>query len=157
VVFEEGFEGDELAWGASQEMVATIDDAAAHSGERSLLVAGSHAQGWNYASMSLPMPVLPAARYRLSAWMLVEEMEPGGHSPYLKLAANDADDKWIENYSTQKYDMARAGEWQLLEAYAEVPLNAAIGVIAIEKGAHSIPIRARIRLDDITLELLEAP
>ncbi len=158
VVFDEGFEGDELAWSVSGEMVANIDGAAAHSGERSLLVAGLHPTGWNYASMRLPMPLLPGARYRLSAaWMLVEDMQPGAHAPYLKLAANDADDKWIDNYSTGKYDLSRAGEWQLLKAYADLPLNAAIGIIAIEKGAHSIPITARIRLDDITLELLEAP
>ncbi|MCD6362186.1 MAG: DUF4832 domain-containing protein, partial [Armatimonadetes bacterium] len=47
VVYEEGFEGDARPWGTSQEMAATIDDAAAHTGERSMLVSGSHERGWN--------------------------------------------------------------------------------------------------------------
>jgi len=53
--------------------------------------------------------------------------------------------------------VAQVGTWQKLVAVGEVPLNAAIGYIAIEKGARSKQIAARIRLDDISLELLEAP
>jgi hypothetical protein len=156
-VFEEGFEGDSLPWSASGEMAANVDDGAAHGGKRSLVVAGLHPNGWNYASLRLPMPLLPAARYHLSAWMLVEKLEPGTYAPYIKLAANDAEDDWIANFTSQRYDMSRVGEWQLMDVYGDVPLRAATGYIAIEKGASTIPINARIRLDDIKLEVLEAP
>ena len=84
-------------------------------------------------------------------------MRPDAHAPYIKLAANDAEDEWIANFTSQHYDMSRVGEWQLMDVYADVPRRSAIGYIAIEKGAHSVPITARMRLDDITLELLEAP
>ena len=157
VVFEEGFEGEAQPWATSQEMVATIDDGVAHSGERSMLVAGSHAVGWNYASLRLPQPLVPAGKYRLTVWMLVEAIEPAGDAPYVKLAANAADGRWLENYGSQCYDTGRMGTWQKLVAVGEVPLGAAIGYLAIEKGAYSKPISARIRIDDVSLDLLEAP
>ena len=157
VAFEEGFEDESLPWSKAGEMAANVDDKAAHSGKRSLVIAGLHPKGWNYASLRLPMPLHPAARYHLSAWMLVEEMQPDSHAPYIKFAANDAEDDWIANFTSQRYDMSRMGEWQLMDVYGDVPLHAAIGYLAIEKGASSIPITARIRLDDIKLELLEAP
>ena len=157
MVYEEGFEGDARPWGTSQDMVATIDDAAAHTGERSMLVSGSHERGWNYAATRVPVPLAPAGKYRLTVWMLVEDIQPGGFPPYMKLAANAADGTWLENYVSRKYDMRRMGTWQKLVAVGEVPLEAAVGIIAIEKGAHDTPIEARIRIDDVRLELLEAP
>jgi len=157
IIYEEGFEGDAQPWGTSAGMTATVDGANAHSGQASLLVAGTHERGWNYTSFRVPTPLLPASKYRLSAWLLVEEMEPGGHAPYLKIGVNNLEDEWIENHGTNRYDLSEPGTWQRLERTAEVPMNAGWAHLAIEKGAHSTPITARIRLDEVKLELLEAP
>ncbi len=157
VVYEEGFENDPPVWGTSEQMVATVDVAAAHSGEHSMLVAGSHTNGWNYASLQLSESLVPTGKYRLTVWMLVEELEPGGYAPYVKLAASNADGKWLENYGSEKYDTRQMGAWQQLTAVGELPMNAAIGHLAIEKGADGKPVSAHIRIDDISLELLEAP
>ena len=44
-----------------------------------------------------------------------------------------------------------------MTALSGMPVNAARAHLAIEKGAYSTPITASIRLDDVELELLEAP
>ena len=156
-IHEESFEGEAQPWPAAEGMAASIDNAAAHSGEASLLIAGTHEKGWNYCGLRVPTPLMPASKYRLSGWLLVESMEPDGHAPYLKIGVNNAEGKWIENHSSGKYDLEKLGTWQLLQVTAEVPIEAGSADIAIEKGAHSTPITARIRLDDVKLELLEAP
>ena len=102
-------------------------------------------------------PAVPCAKYRLSVWLKIENLEPGTYAPYVKLAVSDAEDKWIDNYGSGKYDMKRVGEWQRLEALADVPANARTIHLAVEKGAFATPIEATIRLDDVKLELLEAP
>ena len=61
----------------------------------------------------------------------------------------------MNNYGSNRYDVAKLGTWQRLEAVAEVPVNAATAHLAIEKGVNETPITATIRLDDVKLELLE--
>jgi len=82
---------------------------------------------------------------------------PGDHAPYIKIGVNDVEGKWIENYGSDRYDLAKLGTWQRLEVTADLPVSAGSMDIAIEKGAHSIPIAATIRVDDVNVELLEAP
>ena len=65
--------------------------------------------------------------------------------------------EWIENYVSGKYDLGTLGQWQQLTAIADVPIDAATAHLAIGKGAHSTSIDATIRLDDVKLELIEAP
>ena len=156
-VCETGFEADASGWSAHEGMNLSVDSESAHTGARSLLVTGTHQTGWNYAACHVPKPLVPVGCYRLSAWILVEAIAPGGHAPYIKLGVNDGDGKWIENYTSGTYDLARLGTWQELTAVADVPVNAAAGHIAVEKGAHSTVIEATIRLDDVKLELLAAP
>ncbi|MDY0167362.1 MAG: carbohydrate binding domain-containing protein [Thermoguttaceae bacterium] len=156
-VYQTGFETDAAGWAGAAGMTAAVDAGAAHDGKQSLRVAGVQQKGWNYAPCHVPAPLTPAGKYRLTAWLLVDEMEPAVNPPYIKIGINDADGKWIENYSSERYDLRRMGTWQPMTVVADVPLHAASAHLAIEKGAYSTPIRATIRLDNVKLELIESP
>ncbi len=156
-VYQTGFETDAAGWSGAPGMTAAVDAEVAHEGKQSLHVTGVQQKGWNYAACSLPARLMPVSKYRLTAWLLVDEIEPAKTAPYLKIGVNDADGNWIENYSSNRYDLSRPGTWQPLTVIADVPINAATAHLAIEKGAHSTPIRATIRLDDVKLELIESP
>jgi hypothetical protein len=123
----------------------------------SLLLAGTQpGTAWNYGAVTLPVPVLPGSRYRLSCWMHVEKID-GKRAPYLKIGLSDAEGKWIDNHSTGHYDIGKPGTWQYLEGYAETTPETAGGHLAIEKGEQAATITATIRVDDVKLELLESP
>ena len=100
---------------------------------------------------------MPVGRYRLTAWLRVDAIDPASSPPYVKIGVNGPDGKWIENSVSSNYDLRQLGTWQQLTVIAEMPTNAAHAHLAIEKGAYSTPITATIRLDDVKLELLEAP
>jgi len=158
-VHENGFEfAPELAgWGAVEGMKLSLSTVEPKSGVSCLLLEGTAGQVWNYAQSRLKVAAIPFGLYRLSAWMLVEKIEPQSKPPYLKLATNAADGKWITNFSTNQYDLRQMGTWQRLETTAELPANAATLDLAVEKGDNNTPITLRLRLDDVKLELLEAP
>jgi hypothetical protein len=156
-VYEESFEQGTGRWSAVQGMSVASDGGAAHDGRASLLVAGTQAKGWNYAARAVPAPLLPTGKYRMSAWMLVERMDPTKHAPCVKIGVNGADGRWIANFLSNKYDLTKLNTWQHLEAIAEMPVNAGTGVLSIEKNVYDKSIRARIRLDEVRLELLEGP
>ncbi|MBC8443103.1 DUF4832 domain-containing protein [PVC group bacterium] len=156
-VYETSFETDAAGWSPHQGLTAALDEEVAHSGRRSLLLTGSQQKGWNYAVCYVPTPLMPVGKYRLTAWLRVEAIEPANTAPYVKIGVSGADGKWIENYVSGKYDLSELGTWQQLTVIADVPMNAASAHLAIEKGAYSTPITATMRLDDVKLELLEAP
>ncbi len=139
-VFAEGFEDGSGGWSTIEGMTVSVDDSEAHGGGASLLIEGRHERGWNYASSLLPDPVVPSARYKLTTWMMVEAIKPARHAPYMKIGVNDTE-----------------GTWQELEVTAELPPEAGTVHFAVEKGAYGTPITVRLRLDDVELELLEAP
>jgi hypothetical protein len=163
VVFEEGFETAGVPpvpakpWEAVKGLVASIDTAAAHSGKASMLVSGTMGTSWNYASCSLPKPVIPGAKYRLSGWMLVERLKGIKSAPYLKVGVNGRRGDSLENYLTGAYDLTKMGTWQLLEGTFEAPGASATGGIAIEKGQFEGEATVTLRLDDVKLEALESP
>ncbi len=155
-VYEEGFEEDLGGWSAAEGMSLRLH-AEARTGARSLLMEGEQpGTSWNYASLELPVPVLPYSRYRLSCWMKVEAIEPE-QAPYFKLGVSDADGGWIKNFNTNAYDLTRPGTWQRLVTYAETPPETAGGHLAVEKGRLEASVAATIRIDDVRLELLESP
>ena len=138
-------------------MVVALDPAAAHSGASSLLVSGEQRGAWNYVGHTLQQPVLPASKYRLSGWMLVEQLEPTSRPPYLKIGVHDAEGKFLTNYNTNTYDVSQLGTWQQLVTYCETSGEAALGYVAIEKGVLELAIEATIRIDDVELTLLASP
>jgi len=154
-VHENGFERDAGGWTAAPGMVAERDARNAHGGGASLRVTGRQARGWNYASCAVEKALVPGGRYRLTVWMLVDRMTPGGNAPYVKIGVNDANGRWLDNYGSNRYDLSKLGTWQRLEVSADLPVNAAKAHLAIEKGAYETPITATMRIDDVELELLE--
>jgi hypothetical protein len=157
VVFEESFEQELVGWGAAEGITLSRSTVEPQAGASCLLLEGTAGQVWNYAQCRLQAAAIPFGLYRLSAWMLVEQTDNPRKAPYLKLATSAADGKWITNFSTSQYDLRQTGTWQRLETTAELPANAASLDVAVEKGDNNTPITLRLRLDDVKLELLEAP
>ena len=65
--------------------------------------------------------------------------------------------KWLTNANSDAYDLGRMGTWQQLTAVCDLPLEAGSVDIAIEKGDPRGMVMVDLRLDDVTIELLEAP
>lgn len=156
VIYESGFETETAPWGVTEGVTAALVADDAHSGTKSLLVSGTTATAWNYANFRVPKPLTGFGKYHFSAWMKVEECSSNKLAPYLKVGVNSAT-KWITNFSTQKYDLSKLGTWQLLEGVADLPAEAVTADFAIEKGDNSTPVTVKLRLDDVKLELIEAP
>jgi len=156
VAYREGFEGGLAGWVAMQGMSVRTGPAA-KSGRSCLLVTGRQpGAAWNYAALGSPLPIAPYSRYQLSCWMKVDSID-SLNPPYLKVAFHDADGKWLTNFSTNQYDLARMGSWQHLVGYAEASPEAAVAYFAVEKGGLENAVAASICLDDVVLELLESP
>ncbi len=157
VVYEEGFEPGSEPWAATEGIAGGIDLSAAHSGQSSLLVTGRQEGSWNYAVHDLGIPVLPASKYRLSCWMLVESVEPGNREPHFKIGLTDREGEWIENHNTNVYNVRQLGTWQQLQVTFDTTPNTVGGHLAIEKGGREDTVTVRLRLDDVKLEVLERP
>jgi hypothetical protein len=155
VAYLEGFESGNL-WNASPGMEAITDDKSAHKGDYSMLIKGTQQASWNYASHDLGMNILPGSKYRLSGWLMVESIEPEIR-PYLKMGLVDSEGNWLENHSTNYYNLSEPGTWQYMETVFETTLETAGGHLAIERGSREVRITAVLRLDDVKLELLESP
>jgi hypothetical protein len=134
-----------------------LDSDTFQGGQSSLRVSGVQQGAWNYAAHYLASPVLPGSKYRLSCRLKVDQLEPDRMAPYLKIGLTDGDGHLLENCHTGRYDMAAPGTWQRLEGTFETPLETAGGHLALERGGKDIQTRIRAWIDDVQLELLEAP
>jgi len=153
VIYQQSFESTDHGWHCTRG----LDSAVSREGTSSLHLSGRQARGWNYISHALDAAILPASRYRLSCWLKVGSVEPSGPAPYLKIGLVDAEGDWIENHPTSTYDMNRTGQWQRLEAALETSLETVDGHLALERGSNDTATRIDLWLDDVRLELLEAP
>lgn len=77
--------------------------------------------------------------------------------PYVKLGLNDAKGTWITNVVSGAYDLKRQGQWQQLVIDCEMPPSAEQSVFAIERGEFDPAISGTIWVDDLAVELIEAP
>jgi len=75
----------------------------------------------------------------------------------VKLGVYDVHGNWLDNYGTAKYNLTKVGTWQELVGFADLPAEAVRGNLAVEKGVNAVPIQVDLRLDDVRLELIEAP
>ena len=84
---------------------------------------------------------------------------PRRHPPrtFLKIGINDPEGHWITNLNTESYDLAALGTWQHLQGAGEVPANAGTADLAIERGEPEPEMAVDLRLDDVQIEVLEAP
>ncbi|MEI6502273.1 MAG: DUF4832 domain-containing protein [Armatimonadota bacterium] len=157
VPFETGFETEDTPWTGVAGMKTSLVTDGAHSGQKALLVAGTAEKSWNYAMVRVPKPIAAFGKYRFSAWMKVEECPDKQPAPYLKIGVNDAKGKWITNFSTEQYDLTKPGTWQLLEGLGDLPASAYTVDLAVETGDVSRSLTMKLLLDDVKVELLEAP
>jgi hypothetical protein len=156
-VYRETFEGSDHHWSAARGILLQTVTDQPHNGNACVLLEGRQQGAWNYAGHRLVSPVLAGSRYRLSCWMKIDRLNPADKRPYLKIGLNDAHGDWISNLSTAPYDMQQLGAWQKLQATIETPLNTAGGHLSVERGCKDQETDIRLWLDDVELELLEAP
>ncbi|MCC7491003.1 MAG: carbohydrate binding domain-containing protein [Fimbriimonadaceae bacterium] len=156
VVWQTDFETGEAAGWAAATGTQVSMAAGGHDSQRALRLTGTCRNTWNYGHLRLPVPLQPAARYRLSGWMRVERVEPA-KAPYVKVGVNAADGKWIDNFNAAPYDLRQSGTWQRFDRVFEVPLRGAAGDLAIERGGLEGERSVDLLLDDLRLELLDAP
>ncbi len=158
VLYTESFADGPGTWKASAEGIqaeAVADPTA--PGGNCLHVFGAKGRAWNYASARLPQPVPAFSLCRLTVRMKVDKLEPGNKPPYVKIAVNNADGKWLDNYGSNRYDTAAMGTWQTLTVLADLPGSTATVDLAIETGDMERPITVDLRLADLRYEILEQP
>jgi hypothetical protein len=63
----------------------------------------------------------------------------------------------VSYLNTDAYDLAAMGTWQRLQVVAEVPTNAGSADLAVERGDLEPEITIDLRLDDLQVEVIEAP
>jgi len=157
LIYSQQFESAVHGWRCDRSIKSELDSKVFHGGRSSLHLSGRQARGWNYVSHTLDAPILPASKYRLSCWLKVNLLEPSRLLPYLKIGLTDSEGKWLTNCATNSYDMSNLGQWQYLEATIETSLETAGGHLALERGSNDTATRIDLWLDDVQLELLEAP
>jgi hypothetical protein len=158
LLYAESFEDGLGAWAASAAGIeVAVAKENAHEGRNSLRVLGTKGKAWNYATATIPGDVPAFSLCRLTAWMKVDKLAPAKFVPYLKIAANEADGKWITNFNSNRYDTKALGTWQKLTVLAELPGNVGQLALAIETGSLELPITIDMQLDDLRLEILEQP
>jgi len=156
-VYQQRFESQGHGWNCDRSLQSQLDTTIFHDGRSSLHISGRQTHGWNYVSHTLDSPILPASKYRLRCWLKVDSLEPARLPPYLKIGLTDSEGNWLTNFPTNSYDMSKAGTWQQLEAVFETSLETAGGHLALERGTNDAATQIDLRLDDVRLELLEAP
>jgi hypothetical protein len=157
IIYQQSFESPGHDWDSSRGIQSELDTRMFHDGKASLHLSGRQMRGWNYVSHSLDLPILPASKYRLSCWLKVNAIEPPRLPPYLKIGLVDSEGKWLTNCPTNSYDMSHPGTWQRLEVTFETSPETAGGHLALERGSNDTATRIDLWLDNVQLELLEAP
>ncbi len=158
VLFEEGFEGEPAApWRGAPGTTVEVVSGSPHEGSRALRITGTTAGTWNYASARLPRPPPPGSRVRLSGWLRVDALQGTRRGPYLKIGVYGPDGRWLTNLNTDPYDLDAGATWQRLQLTGDLPADAAGADLAIERGDLEPQVTADLCLDDLRLEVLEAP
>jgi hypothetical protein len=157
VAYGQGFEETDHGWGVAEGISGATDAETFHGGKSSLRLAGTQQGSYNYTSHNLATPILPGAKYRLSCWLKVDALDPPRLEPYLKIGLTDPEGKWLTNLQTGRYDTGKLGTWQHLVGTFETTLDTAGGHLALEKGTKETAVSLKAWLDDVQLELLEAP
>ncbi|MBK5274130.1 MAG: hypothetical protein JJE30_03640 [Desulfuromonadales bacterium] len=144
-------------WNNSDKTVTNKVSYAVEDGEVRgyLAISGTSGIGtWNYAG-SQRFPLIAGRTYRLSGWMLVSSINDPAWPPYLKCTLFQ-NDKWLNNFNTIKYDLARQGEWQLLSVEFSVPVVGGYkGNLALEKGTKDTSLEIKVVLRDLQIDLIE--
>lgn len=142
-----GFEQAPLFWIPNAGMALDIQQEVVHSGKSAARLVGTQPEGWSYAGTP-KVPLEAGRKYRLRGWLRVDSVEPA-HAPKLKCEVHK-DGRYLVNFFTPAYDLAKPGTWQCLETVFTVPEGADSGRLALEKGSTQ-PVTATLYLDDVEL------
>lgn len=97
IAYRQGFETADHGWSIASRIEAALDTETIHDGKSSLRLRGIQQGAWNYTAHHLASGVLPGSKYRLSCWLKVDEIEPAGMAPYLKIGLTDHEGRLLEN------------------------------------------------------------
>jgi len=97
IASRQGFETADHGWSIASRIEAALDTETIHDGKSSLRLRGIQQGAWNYTAHHLASGVLPGSKYRLSCWLKVDEIEPAGMAPYLKIGLTDHESRLLEN------------------------------------------------------------
>ena len=142
-----GFEKGPLLWSAAGGMRLDVQGEIVHSGKGAARLDGTQDKGWSYA-FALPVPLEVGRRYRIRGWLRVDRAEPA-RAPKLKCEIHK-DGRYLVNFFTPAYDLAKLGTWQCLETVFTLPAGADSGKLALEKGGTD-RVSAVLYLDDVEL------
>ena len=151
--FEDGISG----WPSRGWQVAQGTDVV-HGGAAALRITGSLAKQNEYlnttydSSAGTPWEIrglTPGARYRLSAWLRVDQISPGAPAPNLRLAFRDAGGT-RGGAATSAYDLTRLGTWQCLTGEAVIPEWNTRNYIALNTNTREA-VEVVMHLDDVHL------
>jgi hypothetical protein len=87
----------------------------------------------------------------------VDQIKGSRQGPHLKIGLNNAENAWITNLNTDSYDLAALRTWQHLQGEGEVPAQTGSADLAVERGDLEPEITVDLRLDDLQIEVVEAP
>ena len=130
------------SWTALPGMTLSVSDITGRS--KALHIKGLQASAWNYAQ-SPSFALQPGRIYRLTAWIMVDSINPANRMPYLKLEYAGISGR----SSTTVYDQWYMG-WQQLVLEFTCPAGVTGGNLAVEKGVNT-QVYADIYLDDVLL------
>ncbi len=156
--FELGLDG----WRSRTGGRITLSTDVAHSGRASAMVEGT-LEGQNeyfvtYYECGPPWEIMalqPGERYRMQLWLRVDELTDGAPAPNARLATR-VKGRTQATFATNFYDLARRGEWQLLETEFTVPPETDAAYIAVNT-VTTDPRTVRMFLDDIAIVPATAP
>ena len=95
------------------------------------------------------MSLQPGRKYRLSAWLRVDEITPGTPAPNLRCAMRDRG-QTKEAFATTAYDLSKLGTWQRLTAEFTVPDYTTSAYVAVNMNTRE-PVTITMYADDINL------
>lgn len=157
VVYRQPFESAGHGWLVAEGIDGALEATTAHGGDASLHLKGTQRGSFNFVYHQLDVPLLPGSRYRLSCWLKVDKLSPKSLRPYLKVGLTNVRNEWLTNCVTSRYDTGHMGRWQHLQGTLETTTDTAGGHLALEKGTKETAVTLDAWLDDVELELLEAP
>ncbi|MEN6402694.1 MAG: carbohydrate binding domain-containing protein [Armatimonadia bacterium] len=156
--FEEGINGWVPRTGFRLEPVSDIT----HSGHGAVRISGSgklqneymvtrYACGPPWEIMGLQ----PGQKYRLSAWIRVDEITPGTPAVNLRCAIRDRG-QTRDAYATTSYDLSKPGTWQRLTCEFTAPAYTTSAYVAINMNTKET-VNIIMYADDLTLTSASVP
>lgn len=120
IVINGGFEDGDTGWGVYDETTALIETSGdqAHTGESSMYISEKTvSHGGVVQDMTAALNFYKAGKYRVSAWLYVEDGEDAGKCSFTFRTTNaDGEDAWKLSNQTQ----LKAGEWVQITGEVEL-------------------------------------